>query len=348
MTAIALTESELSAVTAAAKQRWAQSGLTDVQWDALDSVSYAIVDLAPTELGKVSGSMISIDIDAAGKGWFIDETPYQDEEFSSAGTTALVANWGGASVGIDLLTLLMHEQGHILGLGDMPSGSDNVMNGLLGEGQRRLPGTGQAEGAVPGSVAAPAYQIASGNVFINEFHYDNVSTDTGEFIEIAGPAGTDLTGWSIVRYNGSGGVIYTSPGSINLTGVIIDDEGAGVGAVSFSLPTDGLQNGAPDGIALVDGTGTLVEFLSYEGAFAGTAGAANGVASTDVGVTETSSTPVGQSLQRTGTGSTAGDFTWTGTFGGNAWDAECWADAECRRRFLRSKDQRILRQPRRY
>jgi hypothetical protein len=27
------------------------------------------------------------------------------------------------------------------------------------------------------------------NVFINEFHYDNLSVDTGEFIELAGPAG---------------------------------------------------------------------------------------------------------------------------------------------------------------
>src|SRR5262245_8983842 len=40
-------------------------------------------------------------------------------------------------------------------------------------------------------------------VFINEIHYDNVGTDTGEFIEIAGPAGTDLAGWRLVRYNGA-------------------------------------------------------------------------------------------------------------------------------------------------
>ena len=42
-------------------------------------------------------------------------------------------------------------------------------------------------------------------VFINEIHYDNGGTDTGEAIEIAGPAGTDLTGWSLVLYNGSNG-----------------------------------------------------------------------------------------------------------------------------------------------
>src|SRR6266511_3428557 len=48
------------------------------------------------------------------------------------------------------------------------------------------------------------------SVFINEFHYDNASTDAGEAIEIAGPAGTNLSGWSIVLYNGSGGASYNT------------------------------------------------------------------------------------------------------------------------------------------
>jgi hypothetical protein len=46
-------------------------------------------------------------------------------------------------------------------------------------------------------------------VFINEIHYDNAGTDVGEGVEIAGTAGTDLTGWSIIPYNGNGGVSYT-------------------------------------------------------------------------------------------------------------------------------------------
>lgn len=45
-------------------------------------------------------------------------------------------------------------------------------------------------------------------VFINEFHYDNTGTDAGEFVEIAGPAGTDLSGWYIVLYNGANGSSY--------------------------------------------------------------------------------------------------------------------------------------------
>ena len=44
---------------------------------------------------------------------------------------------------------------------------------------------------------------AADGVRVSEIHYDNDGTDTGEAIEIAGPAGTDLTGWSVVLYNGS-------------------------------------------------------------------------------------------------------------------------------------------------
>ncbi|PQO38019.1 hypothetical protein C5Y97_07990 [Blastopirellula marina] len=149
-------------------------------------------------------------------------------------------------------------------------------------------------------------------MFINEFHYDNVSTDTGEFIEVAGPANTDLTGWSIELYNGNGGASY---GTIALSGAI-DDEGNGGGALYFddfsNVQSGAIQNGSPDGIALIDNLGNVVQFLSYEGAMTASGGPADGMTSTDIGVAETGSTPVGQSLQLTGTGSQDSDFTWAG------------------------------------
>ena len=111
------------------------------------------------------------------------------------------------------------------------------------------------------SALQPAF--AATPVFINEIHYDNISTDAGEAIEIAGPAGTDLTGWNIVLYNGSGGAVYdTDP----LSGTI-SDEGSGFGVVTLTYATNGIQNGAPDGIALIDDSGTVIQFLSYEGSF---------------------------------------------------------------------------------
>ena len=127
-------------------------------------------------------------------------------------------------------------------------------------------------------------------VFISEFHYDNTGADIGEFVEVTGPADTDLTGWSIVLYNGNGGAQYST---INLAGMI-DDEGSGIGAVSFAEA--GIQNGSPDGLALVDNLGSVVEFLSYEGSFTAVGGPADGLPSFDVGVSEPGS-PVGQSLQ---------------------------------------------------
>ena len=140
--------------------------------------------------------------------------------------------------------------------------------------------------------------------WINEFHYDNAGADTQEFVELAGDAGLDLAGWSLVAYNGSGGTQYAP---LSLSG-LLPDEGNCLGALDFDFT--GLQNGAPDGLALVDAQGQVVEFLSYEGSFTAVDGPAAGLASTDVLVMESSSTPVGFSLQRGGSGVQASDFTW--------------------------------------
>lgn len=154
---------------------------------------------------------------------------------------------------------------------------------------------------------------ASTPIFLNEIHYDNVGADTREAFEVAGPAGTDLSGWSVVLYNGGNGTSYAT---YSLTGVIADS-GNGFGFVAVNAP--GLQNGAPDGLALVNSTGAIVQFLSYEGAFAATNGPAAGHTSTDIGVVEDGSDPVGYSLQLSGSGIAYEDFTWAadapGTFG---------------------------------
>lgn len=151
--------------------------------------------------------------------------------------------------------------------------------------------------------ATPTGQTGSGTPWINEFHYDNSGTDVGEFVEIAGPAGTDLSGWSVVAYNGSGGIVY---GTLNLTGSL-PNQGGCTGTLSFSFAP--IQNGL-DGLALVDPLGTVVEFLSYEGSFTAVDGPASGQASEDIGVFESSGTAAGLSLQRTGAGSAGPDFTW--------------------------------------
>ncbi len=168
--------------------------------------------------------------------------------------------------------------------------------------------------SMAGALVLLAQAAAAQSVFINELHYDNTGTDSGEAIEIAGPAGTDLTGCSLVLYNGNNGAVYDTNA---LAGIIPDQQG-GLGTLAFEYPVNGVQNGSPDGIALVGASG-IIQFLSYEGEFVALDGPAAGLASTDIGVDEAGDTPVGNSLQLTGSGAAPGDFAWGGaaphTFG---------------------------------
>ncbi|NLE59025.1 MAG: ExeM/NucH family extracellular endonuclease, partial [Planctomycetes bacterium] len=156
--------------------------------------------------------------------------------------------------------------------------------------------------------AVPSTALAAATpVFINEIHYDNDGTDSGEAIEIAGPAGTDLTGWSLVLYNGNGGAVYDTDA---LSGTIPDQQ-SGYGTVVMNYPANGIQNGAPDGIALVNASNAVIQFLSYEGSFTAVGGPADGITSVDIGVSEPSDAAVGSSLQLSGTGAVYEDFTWS-------------------------------------
>lgn len=104
-------------------------------------------------------------------------------------------------------------------------------------------------------------------------------------------ASADVSLATIELYNGNGGVSYAT---FALEGKLSSSDGT---YDYYVIDTPGIQNGAPDGIALVN-DGAVVELLSYEGSFTATDGAAAGVTSTDVGVAETGSTLAGQSLQR--------------------------------------------------
>ena len=161
--------------------------------------------------------------------------------------------------------------------------------------------------------------------FINEIHYDNIGKDTGEAIEVAGPAGTDLSGWALVLYNGRNGASYRTK---SLSG-IIPDQANGFGTIAFGFPKS-IQNGAPDGIALV-ANGKVVQFLSYEGTFTAVGGPADGMTSTDIRVAESNSTPVQFSLQLKGTGTAPSDFFWSiptrASFGGPNADQVFGTDA---------------------
>jgi hypothetical protein len=141
-----LTEEELAPILAEALARWSAAGavLTATNFDI------AIVDLPdgsavqPPLLGYTSGTTILIDIDAGGFGWFIDPTPSDDAEFHHRfDAFGLGATAASPAVGrMDLLTVVMHELGHVLGLQSLEPGESprNLMAPTLPAGTRRLPG----------------------------------------------------------------------------------------------------------------------------------------------------------------------------------------------------------------
>lgn len=178
-----------------------------------------------------------------------------------------------------------------------------VLNSCAGDGP-----TAPARGTLLTRSAAAHLPVR-----ISEIHYDNASTDANERIEVSAPAGTDLTGWTLVLYNGSGGASYGTTPLGGLTPSVC--EGGDRQVVVAAYPSNGIQNGAPDGVALVNPSNVVVEFLSYEGTFAATNGPATGMTSVSIGVSQSGTESDQASLQR------QADDTWIATPTSNTFGA---------------------------
>lgn len=140
-------------------------------------------------------------------------------------------------------------------------------------------------------------------IWINELHYDNVGVDVDEFVELAGRVDETVDGWMLIAYDATTGRAYDW---LRLDGRF-KDQLNGYGTNSF--PFADLHDGA-GGLALVTPTGVVKQFLSYGGTFTATNGACKGRASVDIGVSQSGTTPVGFTLQLTGSGSGYAQFAW--------------------------------------
>ncbi len=141
-------------------------------------------------------------------------------------------------------------------------------------------GTGQVVLQLGTQTATVTFEIVEGGsrLVINEVDYDQPGSDSAEFVEIFNNSASmvDLSGLAIVTINGNGGSEY---GRYPLSGtlapgayLVLANSGVTVpsGVATVMLPSNGLQNGAPDAVALIDtNAGTLVDALSYEGALNG-------------------------------------------------------------------------------
>lgn len=123
--------------------------------------------------------------------------------------------------------------------------------------------------------SAPALALV-----INEIDYDNVGTDTAEYVEIYNPSSSayPLSGVLLHFVNGANQTVYKtvdlSPaGSLPPGGYLVYGSTNALSATAQAaltvpqagLQTDLIQNGAPDGVVLVS-DGAVLDALSYEGA----------------------------------------------------------------------------------
>ncbi len=101
-------------------------------------------DLAGTAVGETKGegstAQITLDSTAAGHNWFIDTTPSNNEEFlPTSDPEVWIAKAGSDAAGkMDMLSVLLHEYGHALGI-EHSSDSADYMAASLQPGERRLP-----------------------------------------------------------------------------------------------------------------------------------------------------------------------------------------------------------------
>lgn len=119
-----LTVPQAAAMLDASRARWAAAGVTA---PSLGAVEIRIADLGGTTLGLAAGNTIWLDDNGAGWGWFVDTTPHDDREFILPGNQ-------GERNRMDLLTVVMHELGHLLG---HEHDEAKVMAETLAAGERR-------------------------------------------------------------------------------------------------------------------------------------------------------------------------------------------------------------------
>jgi hypothetical protein len=146
-------------------------------------------------------------------------------------------------------------------------------------------GSAMVSAALPGgntSTATITVSQGASHLVINEVDYDQIGTDNAEYVEIYNPtnASVSVANVALVLINGNNGDAYPTPtsiidlsaqGSIPAGGYLV------IAGSTLTVPgtamkfdpgwtTDAVQNGSPDGIALVDTSShTLIDALSYEG-----------------------------------------------------------------------------------
>jgi len=100
----------------------------------------SFADLPAGAVGQTVGQTITLDTNAAGHGWFVDTTPGDNSEYlPTSDPNIWQARAGTAAAGkMDMLSVLLHEYGHVLGIGHSADQHASMATTLT-PSTRRLP-----------------------------------------------------------------------------------------------------------------------------------------------------------------------------------------------------------------
>jgi Ca2+-binding RTX toxin-like protein len=130
-------DATLSSMVDEAIRRWDRALTLDEDARAeLSDLTFQIADLNGLILGSTGNGIVWIDRDAAGHGWFVDETPERDEEYRPEGSDGVLSASlaSDAASAMDLLSVVTHEIGHAIGVD-----THALLGDTLDVGERVLP-----------------------------------------------------------------------------------------------------------------------------------------------------------------------------------------------------------------
>ncbi len=137
---VAITPGQVRSLLPAAIEAWQAAGLDAADVRDLEGVTIQVGDLGTSILGLEAANVITINQTAAGYDWYVSASPGMGRAFGQSGPDGeSVAAPGSPPAGkVDLLTVLEHELGHVLGLSDNDQAGD-LMDITLGLGLSRSP-----------------------------------------------------------------------------------------------------------------------------------------------------------------------------------------------------------------
>ena len=203
-----VTQEALDFEIAQARRFWVDAGVPEA---LLASVSVSLGDLPNGVAGQASGAAITLSPNGAGWGWYVAPAPSLHGDFQSTGISNEfeAKPQSDAANKLDLLTVIIHEMGHVIGLDDAQDITD-VMDEALVPGLRRLPNSNdivklsallpqlRANGLPAGAQTGRTMAVTPPTA--------NPSLQNGTF-------GSSLAGWDTagtVRVDGNGATLFES------------------------------------------------------------------------------------------------------------------------------------------